>query len=134
MYRKGLIITLITLTLAGTAGAQEVLSLDTCRARALRANSGLKRSEVKREETEALRKVALWQMLPKWYKTLQIILPRSRKMQNSFNAYPMSLWGEKSSLTGKDRKNEGFETLRFRKSHISFQLFPHICNSYFYLC
>lgn len=65
MYRKRLIITLITLTLASAAGAQEVLSLDTCRARALRANTGLKRSEVKREETEALRKVALWQMLPK---------------------------------------------------------------------
>ena len=65
MYRKRLIITLITLTLASAAGAQEVLSLDTCRARALRANTELKRSEVKREETEALRKVALWQMLPK---------------------------------------------------------------------
>ena len=65
MYRKRLIITLITLTLASAAGAQEVLSLDTCRTRALRANTGLKRSEVKREETEALRKVALWQMLPK---------------------------------------------------------------------
>lgn len=65
MYRKKLIITIMTIALAGAAGAQEVLSLDTCRARALRANTGLKRSEVKCEETEALRKVALWQMLPK---------------------------------------------------------------------
>lgn len=65
MYRKRLIITLLMLTLAGAAGAQEVLSLDTCRARALRANTGLKRSQVKMEETEAMQKAALWQMLPK---------------------------------------------------------------------
>ena len=65
MYRKKLILTIMTVTLAGTMCAQEVLTLDTCRARALRANTGLKRSEVKREETEALQKVALWQMLPK---------------------------------------------------------------------
>ena len=65
MYCKRLIITLFTLTLACAGGAQEVLSLDTCRARALRANTGLKRSELKREETEALQNVALWQMLPK---------------------------------------------------------------------
>ena len=39
--------------------------MDTCRARALRANAGLKRAEVKRRESEALEKVALWQMLPK---------------------------------------------------------------------
>ncbi len=65
MYCKRLIITLFTLTLACAGGAQEVLSLDTCRARALRANTGLKRSDLKREETEALQNVALWQMLPK---------------------------------------------------------------------
>lgn len=65
MYRKRLIITLLMLTLAGAAGAQEVLSLDTCRARALRANTGLKRSQVKMEETKAMQKAALWQMLPK---------------------------------------------------------------------
>ena len=64
MYCKRLIITLFTLTLACAGGAQEVLSLDTCRARALRANTGLKRSELKWEETEALQNVALWQMLP----------------------------------------------------------------------
>ncbi len=65
MYRKGLILTIMTFALAGTMCAQEVLSLDTCRARALRANTGLKRSGVKMEQTEALQKVALWQMLPK---------------------------------------------------------------------
>lgn len=42
-----------------------MLTLDTCRVRALRANAGLKRAEVKMRETEALEKVALWQMLPK---------------------------------------------------------------------
>lgn len=47
------------------ARSQEVLTLDTCRVRALRANAGLKRAEVKMRETEALEKVALWQMLPK---------------------------------------------------------------------
>ncbi len=47
------------------ARSQEVLTLDTCRVRALKANAGLKRAEVKKKETEALEKVALWQMLPK---------------------------------------------------------------------
>ena len=47
------------------ARSQEVLTLDTCRVRALKANAGLKRAEVKMRETEALEKVALWQMLPK---------------------------------------------------------------------
>lgn len=42
-----------------------MLTLDTCRVRALKANAGLKRAEVKKKETEALEKVALWQMLPK---------------------------------------------------------------------
>ena len=65
MYHKKLILTAFALTLASMVGAQEVLTLDTCRARALRANTGLKRSGVKMEETEALQKVALWQMLPK---------------------------------------------------------------------
>ena len=45
--------------------AQQTLSLDTCRARALRANRTLKQSELKVEETEALERMALWQMLPK---------------------------------------------------------------------
>lgn len=62
---KKVILTALALALGFGATAQEVLTLDTCRARALRANSGLKRSEMKREETDALQKVALWQMLPK---------------------------------------------------------------------
>lgn len=45
--------------------AQEVLTLDQCRERALEANKGLKMSEEKKNETENLQKVALWQMLPK---------------------------------------------------------------------
>ncbi len=49
----------------GSACGQEVLSLDSCRARALRANAGLKQAEMKVEETAALERVALWQMLPK---------------------------------------------------------------------
>ncbi len=49
----------------GHAPSVEVLTLDSCRVRALRANAGLKRAEVKMRETEALEKVALWQMLPK---------------------------------------------------------------------
>ncbi len=45
--------------------AQEVLTLDQCRDRALEANKGLKMSEEKKNETENLEKAALWQMLPK---------------------------------------------------------------------
>jgi outer membrane protein TolC len=45
--------------------AQEVLSLRECRERALEANKGLKQAEEKKAETDALEKVALWQMLPK---------------------------------------------------------------------
>ena len=52
-------------TTVETGHAPSVLTLDTCRARALKANAGLKRAEVKKRETEALEKVALWQMLPK---------------------------------------------------------------------
>lgn len=64
---KIIIFTLLTMVGGGwtEARSQEVLTLDTCRVRALRANAGLKRAEVKMRETEALEKVALWQMLPK---------------------------------------------------------------------
>ena len=64
---KIIILTLLTMVGGGwtEARSQEVLTLDTCRVRALRANAGLKRAEVKKKETEALEKVALWQMLPK---------------------------------------------------------------------
>lgn len=56
-----LLLTLLTLSLP----AQEVLSLDTCRARALRANTGLKQAEAKMDETAALEKAALMQMFPR---------------------------------------------------------------------
>ena len=62
--KKLLIITLLLCT-ATLCAAQGQLSLDTCRARALRANLGLKRAEAKREQTDALKHAALWQMLPK---------------------------------------------------------------------
>ena len=48
-----------------TLGAQEVLTLEQCRERALEANKGMKQAEEKVVETENLQKVALWQMLPK---------------------------------------------------------------------
>lgn len=44
---------------------QGVLTLEECHRRALEANKGLKKSEEKKTETEATKKVALWQMLPK---------------------------------------------------------------------
>ena len=55
----------LLLTLTVVTSAQETLSLDTCRSRALRANLGLKQSEAKVDETEALEKAALMQVLPK---------------------------------------------------------------------
>ncbi len=55
----------LSLMFGGWVAAQETLTLDECRQRALAANRGLKRAEAKREQTAALEKVALWQMLPK---------------------------------------------------------------------
>lgn len=63
--KNKLIVFILLLVLACQAGAQQVLSLDQCRQKALEANKGLKMSEEKKVETENLRKVALWQMLPK---------------------------------------------------------------------
>lgn len=54
---------LLTLTVGATA--QEHLTLDTCRARALRANRGLKQAEMKVKETDAMEKAALCEMLPR---------------------------------------------------------------------
>lgn len=62
---KIIIITLLTMAGGGWLQAQKALTLEECRQRALEANAGLKRAEVKKTETEALEKVALWQMLPK---------------------------------------------------------------------
>lgn len=62
---KIIIITLLSLFGYQWSRAQEVLTLEECRLRALEANAGLKRADVRKSETEALEKVALWQMLPK---------------------------------------------------------------------
>lgn len=55
----------LLLTLTVTVSAQERLTLDTCRARALRANLALKQAELKVDETGALEKAAFCQMLPR---------------------------------------------------------------------
>lgn len=47
------------------AQSQEMLTLEECHRRALEANKGLKMAEEKKAETEAMKKVAMWQMLPK---------------------------------------------------------------------
>ena len=65
MHVKKIALPLLLLLLTLPASSQEVLTLDTCRARALRANRAIKQSEMKVEETAALEKAALCQMLPK---------------------------------------------------------------------
>ena len=60
-----IILSLLLLLSTTALQAQQVLTLEQCRAKALEANKGLKMSEEKKVETENLRKVALWQMLPK---------------------------------------------------------------------
>ena len=67
MRNKAIIFTLLTAVsgLWSVAGSQEVLSLQECHRRALEANKGIKMSEEKVAEMEAMKKVALWQMLPK---------------------------------------------------------------------
>ena len=63
--RKNIILVAIFLGSMSGSMAQSPLTLGECRQRALEANRGLKQAEVKRQQTEALEKVALWQMLPK---------------------------------------------------------------------
>ncbi len=67
MRNKAIVFTL--LAVAGmqwtVARSQGVLTLEECHRRALEANKGLKMNEEKVAEMEALKKVALWQMLPK---------------------------------------------------------------------
>ncbi len=67
MRNKAIIFTLLTAVsgLWSVAGSQEVLTLQECHRRALEANKGIKMSEEKVAEMEAMKKVALWQMLPK---------------------------------------------------------------------
>lgn len=62
---KRTVIVLLFSLVFSTLGAQEVLTLEQCRERALEANKGMKQAEEKVVETESLQKVALWQMLPK---------------------------------------------------------------------
>ncbi|MCR4829215.1 MAG: TolC family protein [Bacteroidales bacterium] len=62
---RKLIILLILTALCWGAMAQQVLTLEECHQMALEANYSMKRAEEKKIETEALEKVALWQMLPK---------------------------------------------------------------------
>ncbi len=59
------VIFLLLTMLTHLANAQQVLTIEQCREKALESNKGLKMSEEKKVETENLRKVALWQMLPK---------------------------------------------------------------------
>lgn len=62
--KKILLSFLVTLAFS-TLSAQELLTLEQCRERALSDNKGMKQAEAKVTETENLQKVALWQMLPK---------------------------------------------------------------------
>lgn len=48
-----------------SASGQQRLTLDSCRRMALRTGGTMRQAEAKREQTEALQKAALWQMLPK---------------------------------------------------------------------
>ena len=64
MKHKILTLTLLA-SLSPTLWGQGGLTLEACRERALRGNHSLKQADEKRLETEALEKVALWQMLPK---------------------------------------------------------------------
>ena len=65
MTIKKLLLSALLLAIALQATSQEVLTLDTCRARALRANTSLKQAEAKVDETHALERAALMQVLPK---------------------------------------------------------------------
>ena len=67
MRNKIIIFTLLSIFLGQgvPAWSQEVLTLEECHRRALEANKGLKRAEEKKVESDAMKKMALWQMLPK---------------------------------------------------------------------
>jgi len=89
MMIKKIALPLLLTLLALQVSAQETLSLDTCRARALRANRGLKQAEMKVTETDALEKMAFCQMLPR------------------VSANGGYLWMEKSvNLLSEDQKNQ----------------------------
>ncbi|MBP5327090.1 MAG: TolC family protein [Bacteroidales bacterium] len=63
--KRNLILLLLISSFLCDLCAQETLTLEQCRQKALEANKGLKMSEEKRIENESLQKAALWQMLPK---------------------------------------------------------------------
>lgn len=65
MKKTRLILLLSFLLLTTALSAQEILTLDQCRKKALNANKGLKMAEEKRVETINLQRAAFWQMLPK---------------------------------------------------------------------
>lgn len=62
---KRILLLLIFPLSVATLSAQEVLSLEQCRERALSNNKGMKQAEEKVVEAQNLQKAALWQMLPK---------------------------------------------------------------------
>ena len=62
---KKIIILSALLTIAAMGHSQRMLTLDECRERALQSNRTLKQAELKKEETDALKKMAMMQMLPK---------------------------------------------------------------------
>lgn len=59
-----IVVSLIILS-SSALKAQQVLTLDQCRERALEANKNLKMADEKKDETSNLQKAAFWQMMPK---------------------------------------------------------------------
>lgn len=55
----------IVASFPSSVAAQQILTLQQCRERALEANKSLKQSDIKRQETEYLQKAAFGQMMPK---------------------------------------------------------------------
>ncbi len=87
MNKKTILLTGLLL-LATFVQAQQALTINECRERALQNNRGLKQAELKHEETDALEKMALMQMLPK------------------VSANGGYMWMEKSvNLLSEDQKN-----------------------------
>lgn len=60
-----IVLSTISIMSAEAQSGESVLTLKECRARAIASNKGLKQAGERKEETEALKNVALWQMLPK---------------------------------------------------------------------
>ena len=87
MNKKTILLTGLLL-LATFVQAQQAMTINECRERALQNNRSLKQAELKHEETDALEKMALMQMLPK------------------VSANGGYMWMEKSvNLLSEDQKN-----------------------------